>query len=212
MRRPTREQEPKRGENAVRKEKAALSLVAVVGIFTLASCEFSIQDLFFNTVDPFFEWLDSVIFPQERLTKEKIEAIMELIINEDKDALFEEFSEEKRSKYKSELKAEIEEMYKFLKGKIVSYGEPLECDYRTIKTLPGGIVTEYTAHPTVYYVETENGEQLVFRFWYTLVDEKNPENVGINSLSVHMQIKEEEYDGSYWWGERKIRIDGDLSD
>lgn len=164
------------------KRKAALSLVAV-GIFALTSCTFSASD---NPIRSAVRAVRDAISPQEKETREKIEEIMEQIANEDKDALFEAFSEERRSKYGNELKSEIEELYDFLEGKIVSYGAPTHCGYTTMGT-SYGTVNEYGSSPEVYDVVTEGGQCLVFRFSHVLVDDKASERLGLYSVCVCTQ-------------------------
>lgn len=178
--------------------KKALAFAAVIGMLMFTSCAVSPLDLIKNTVTQ----IDNTVFPEKLETKKKIAAIMELIVNEDTDALLEQFSDEKKQAYSEELKTEIDEMYAFLDGKIVSYDEPTHCGY-TEEATSYGTVTYYSSSPEVYNVETEGGQLLVFRFSHTLIDDKNPETIGLYSICIYPQK-----DGECDWGNRKICIDG----
>ena len=131
--------------------------------------------------------LSSCTFPPEYVSqwdnRKKIEDVMDIIKDGGREELAEHFSEYLKTAYYDELLSEIDEMYAFLGGDIISYDEPENCGYG-IETVHYGDIVLYISHPDVYNVVTSDGKKLWFSFGYTVVDDETPENVGINRIRI----------------------------
>ncbi len=144
-------------------------------------------------------------FPPEYVSKrdnaEKIEAVMKAIEREDTDELLTHFSSDMLDNHYDILINEIDEMYSYLDGKIVSYDDPTSTGYSR-ETVNYGDITYYHSSPDVKNVITEGGQELMFSFGYTVIDDENSENVGINQIRIFKQTE----NGGL--GELQLNIDG----
>ncbi len=137
-------------------------------------------------------------------TKKEIETMMELIQNEDTDELIKHFSPDVTDIHNDFLVKEIEQLYFYLDGKILSYDEPTDTGYSQ-EAVDYGHIKLYRSNPDVENVETQDGRLLTFSFSYTVIDEKNSEHVGINQILIFTQNDNGSLD------ELQLDIDG-LSD
>ena len=155
--------------------KRRISAFALAGVLTLSSCT----------------------FPPERVSKRdnarKIEAVMDSIKDGEREELAEHFSEYLKTEHYDELLADIDEMYAFLGGDVISYDDPKNCGYGRKRVSSGDIIL-YISNPDVYNVVTSDGKNLWFTFGYTVVDDETPENVGINQIWISYMNRKENDD------------------
>lgn len=118
--------------------------------------------------------------------KKEIETMMELIQSEDTDELVKHFSTDVTDSHIDFLVEEIEQLYVYLDGKISSYDEPSDTGYSQ-EAVDYGHIKLYISDPDVENVETKDGRLLTFSFTYTVIDDENPENIGINQILVFTQ-------------------------
>ncbi len=131
--------------------------------------------------------ISACTFPPEYVsksdTRRKIENIMELIKNEDKNLLIDSFSPELKKNCRTKLEMEIDNMYSLLGGKIVSYDKPENCGYE-VETVNSGDITLYISSPDVKNVITDSGKYFRFSVTYTVIDDENPENIGVRQILI----------------------------
>ena len=149
--------------------------------------------------------LSSCKFPPEYVSKakiaEKIEEIMAVIQSGEKEQLLGYFSEKVRNEHYDTLLSQIDMMYTNIGGGITSYGKPQHCGY-TYEFVEYGDIKLYESVPIVKDVQTKAGGVVEVVFCYTVIDDKEPENVGIRKIDICWQ----QQDGTY--GKADIEIDG----
>ena len=141
--------------------------------------------------------LSSCKFPPEFVSTwdnaKKTEDIMDSIKDGGREELAEHFSEYLRTEHYDELLADIDEMYDFLGGDVISYDKPKNCGYSQ-KSTDHGDITLYISGPDVCNVVTSDGKNLWFAFTYTVIDDKLPENAGLNQIYISYMDREENDD------------------
>lgn len=131
--------------------------------------------------------ISSCTFPPEYVsksdTREKIEMIMKLIKCEDKNALIDCFSPKIKELRRFELENEIDDMYSILGGKIISHDKPENCGYE-VETVNSGDISLHISSPDVENVITDSGNRFRFSITYIVIDDENPENIGIRQILI----------------------------
>lgn len=140
--------------------------------------------------------LCSCTFPPEYVSKsdteEEILTLMELINNEDKEQLFDHFSDYIKENYEEKTKRQIDKLFSCIDGEIVSHDDPKSLGYSQ-ETVNNGDITLYRSSPDVLNVITEGSQTLSFSFSYTVIDDEFPENVGITKITIFNKTEDSYY-------------------
>lgn len=140
--------------------------------------------------------LCSCTFPPEYVSKSDTEkeilTLMELINSEDKEQLFDHFSDYIKENYEENTKSQIDKLFSAIEGKIVSHDNPKSLGY-SHETVNSGDITLYHSSPDVLNVITEGGQNLSFQFSYRVIDDEFPENVGITQIVIFNKTEDSYY-------------------
>lgn len=140
--------------------------------------------------------LCSCTFPPEYVSKSDTEkeilTLMELINSEDKEQLFDHFSDFIKENYETQTKRQIDKLFSAIDGKIVSHDKPKSLGYSN-ETVNCGDITLYHSSPDVLNVITEGGQTLSFQISYRVIDDEFPENVGITQIVIFNKTEDSYY-------------------
>ncbi len=161
-----------------------MSVVSVIALALLTSC----------SVKGSLETKHSL----EDDCKDTVIKVMQYIKDEKTDEIIALFSPDTNRQC---LENEFDEMYRYLKGKVISYGDIIHTGYSTMSNHYGDI-TQYTSSPEIRDVKTESGQVLYFELVYTIIDDKNPESIGLNQITIYSQTEFHSIE------ERQLTIDG----
>lgn len=109
------------------------------------------------------------------------EEAMEYFVNKDMDSLIEMFSVDIQENNREEIEKQLEEMYEFIDGKIVSYTYDGEGGVEISKN--DGKIDYYDAAPR-FVVVTDNDKEYVVKFLYYYIWDEMPEREGIGKIYV----------------------------
>lgn len=118
----------------------------------------------------------------EKVTREQSEIIMEAVLNEDVDAIAELFCPYVKENH-PELESEIQELFAFIDGEIISYDEP-KTNVGFGKTESGQGVVEQSMSGITKNIKTDTGKTYFLVFGSHTVFKDHPEYVGITNISI----------------------------
>ncbi len=116
------------------------------------------------------------------VAREQSETIIEAVLNEDVDAIEELFCPYIKKNH-PELESEIQELFAFIDGEIVSYDEP-KVNIGSGKTDYGQGVVEQSMGGIINNIKTDTGKTYFLVFGCHTVDKERPEYVGVTNMSI----------------------------
>lgn len=119
------------------------------------------------------------------------EDMMQCVAEKDVDALFEYFDQNNKENGEEQLKEQIQQVFDYIDGNIVSYDEYSEGGGAEANNF--GDIGLYTRNPQYQRVLTDSQKKYKIIFFYTHIDEEHPELIGLNIIRVFDLSKEHEY-------------------
>jgi hypothetical protein len=117
-----------------------------------------------------------------QLIKELTPQMMECVVAEDIDGLFEFFDQDTKAHREKEVKEQIRNLFNRIDGTIVSYKGYSEGGGSQAKN--EGIIYLYSCTPYYQEVTTDTGAEYEIRFYYNYINDKHPEYIGLNAIRV----------------------------
>jgi hypothetical protein len=115
--------------------------------------------------------------------REVAQEIMDIIIAEDEEALFNMLVPLPMYKDRQRTREQIREAFAFIDGNIISYELPMSTGSGG-KSWREGRVTEEDFSPWIKHVITDAGKEYRISFYYIFISESAPDSVGLQSIAI----------------------------
>lgn len=117
----------------------------------------------------------------ERDIKENAVQMMECIVNEDSEKLFDFYNNDMKDNYQDNSLREIQQLFEYIDGAIISYNYEGKGGGEEAKN--DGIIYYYTCYPEFDFI-TDTGQTYTISFSYMYIWNEHLEYEGINMIQI----------------------------
>lgn len=124
--------------------------------------------------------------------KEDAAKMMECVVNEDAEGLFDFYNDDMKDNYREKTLREIQQLFEYIDGSIVSY--KYKGQGGGMESKKHGTIYHYNCYPAFDFT-TDTGQAYIIKFSYEYIWDEHPEYEGISKIIIYK-------DG--YWGESRV--------